>query len=492
MRPRVNPRSIRWSRRRLRVAGRACVGALVGWGVVTVLLLAGCGERGETHTPDGRVIIDYWEKWTDFEGDAMQAVVDDFNASQDRIFVRKLTVSQIAQKLMLATAGGNPPDVAGLFDYNVATYAERGALLPLDTRFEAAGMSADDYIPSVWDVCVHRGHVWALPTTPATVALHWNRQAFRDAGLDPDQPPRSIAELDDMAEKLTVVELERGGETVQVRYPELTDAEKQSKDFRIVKLGFSPNEPGWWKNQWGYWFGAEMWNGQDEVTADSPENIAAMRWHGGYTEKYGIENMQRFGASFSGSFASPQNPFMDGRVAMVLQGVWMYNFIDRFAPTLDWAAAPFPSVDPDNLPGVSISSCDVIVIPKGSKHPDAAWEFIRYVNSRQGMERLCLGQRKFSSLREYSDGFLERHPNPYIEVFIDLANSPNNHTFPQTSIWTEYNIELNVAADRVFGGIATPEEALKYTDDRMQWKLDRELRRWEMTKDARLAEWEQQ
>ena len=42
---------------------------------------------------------------------AMQAVVDDFNASQDRIFIKMLTVSQIEQKLLLATAGGNPPDL---------------------------------------------------------------------------------------------------------------------------------------------------------------------------------------------------------------------------------------------------------------------------------------------------------------------------------------------------------------------------------------------
>ena len=43
----------------------------------------------------------------------MQAVVDDFNRSQDRIVVKMLSVGEVERKLMLATAGGDPPDVAG-------------------------------------------------------------------------------------------------------------------------------------------------------------------------------------------------------------------------------------------------------------------------------------------------------------------------------------------------------------------------------------------
>ncbi|MEM1210706.1 MAG: ABC transporter substrate-binding protein [Planctomycetota bacterium] len=456
-----------------------------------LLWCGGCGDRQPDRTPDGRVIVDYWEKWTGFEGEAIQSVIDDFNASQDRIFVRRLTVSQIEQKLMLATAGGNPPDVAGLWDYNIATFSERGALTPLDRRLAEAGISAEDYIPALWDVCEHRGRVWALPSTPATNALHWNKAMFREAGLDPDQPPRSLAELDAMAEKLTFVEVVRDGRPVQLYYPELTDAEKAAKHFRLLRVGFSPDEPGWWKHQWGAWFGAELWDQDAEITADSPANIEAMRWFGSYTEKYGVANFQRFGESF-GEFSSPQNPFLDGRVAMVLQGVWMYNFIDKYAPTLEWGAAPFPAQNPGVLEDVTIISCDVLVIPKGAKHPDEAFEFIRYVNSREAMEKLCLRQRKFSPLAEHSPSFIADHPNPAIGVFIDLAKSANAKTIPQLSIWLEYRGELDVAADRVFDKLATPEEALAYARNRMQWKFDRERRRWDMTSAKRQEEWDAQ
>jgi ABC-type glycerol-3-phosphate transport system substrate-binding protein len=82
--------------------------------VVAVVCLASCGGEAE-RTADGRLIIDYWEKWQGFEKDAMAAVVDKYNASQDKVFVRYVSQSQIDRKLLLATAGGNPPDVAGFW-----------------------------------------------------------------------------------------------------------------------------------------------------------------------------------------------------------------------------------------------------------------------------------------------------------------------------------------------------------------------------------------
>ena len=451
--------------------------------------LGGCGSGDETHTDDGRLIVNYWEHWTGFEKEAMQAVVDDFNASQDRLFVKMLPVSQLEQKIILATAGGRPPDVVGLWARNLASFGEKGALVPLGSYMRAAGIKQADYIPKVWDQCQFRGYTWGLPTTPASLALHWNKRLFREAGLDPERPPQSLAELDAMNERLTVVSVRRGGATERVRYDELTDAEKAAKDFGIIQLGFTPSEPGWWKEAHGFWFGAHLWDGDRSITANTPENVAAFAWYASFPEKFGVANLKKFGANFGQNFASPQNPFMDERIAMVLQGVWMYNFIDQFAPNLEWAAAPFPSVDPVGLPDVTFVDCDVICIPKGAKNPDAAFEFIAFVQRQDNIEKLNLGQRKFSPRAEYSADFLARHPHPYIKVFIDLANSPNARILPAISVWVEYRAELMAAADRAFGGVATARQALDFVQDRMQWKFDRTMKRWDLTGEARLEEW---
>lgn len=451
-------------------------------------LLAGCSQPGDDRTADGRLIISYWEKWTGFESDAMQAVVDDFNASQTNLFVQMLSISQIDRKLMLATAGGNPPDLAGIWASNICDFSEKGALTPLDRLAAEAGVRREEYIPVFWNSGCHLGFLWSLPSTPTSVALHWNKKMFREAGLDPERPPRSLEELDAMAERLTVVELVRTGKVMRVRYPELTPAEKAAKEFKLIEVGHLPGEPGWWMGLWCYWFGGQPWNGTNQITATSPELVRTFEWIRSYSEKYGVDNIRSFGASF-GNFASPQNPFLGGQVAMELQGIWMYNFIDKYAPQLEWGAAPFPALDPARFPLVTLADADVLVIPRGSRHVREAFAFIRYVSRRDALEKLALGQRKFSPLLDTSAEFIARHPNPRIRQFIDLARSPFAMTFPRTSIWTEYSQELLVAVDRVAALEATPEAALAAVQDRIQRRMDRLTRRWELVRGERLKEW---
>ncbi len=322
--------------------------------VCTVLAFTGCGTPPPTN---GRVEISYWEKWTGFEDDAMQAVVDDFNNSQNRIFVRKLTgIGEIERKLMLATAGGDPPDVAGIWPATITGLFRKGALTPLDKMIQEAGIKREDYIPVFWDLCSHHGFMWALPSTPTSLALHWNKKLFREAGLDPDRPPQSLDELESMSERLTIVEIKRDGQMARVRYPDLTDAEKKARDFKLVQVGHDPQQPGWWMPMWVFWFGGKLWDGQRQITANSPEMVQAFHWLQSQSEKYGVDNRRSFGASF-GNFQSPQNPFFSDQIAMTLQGVWMYNFINKYAPQMEWGAAPFPVEGPREIPAGHDCGC---------------------------------------------------------------------------------------------------------------------------------------
>jgi len=277
--------------------------------IVTLGALAFASCRAGHSEHGNRVVVRYWEKWTGFEMEAMRAVVDDFNASQDRIFVDYSSVSQTDRKFMLATAGGVPPDVCGIYGYNVPVYAENNALTPLDKFAAEFGVKREDYIDVFWQICSHRGHLWSLPSTPACNALVWNKKLFRAAGLDPERPPRSIAELEEFNEKLT----------------------RRTPDGRIEAIGHLPEEPGWWNHMWGYWFGGSLWDGGKTITVNSLENIAAYEWVESYPKRFGADNLLKLRDGF-GNFASPQNPFFTGRVAMMLQGPWIYNFIKNYAP----------------------------------------------------------------------------------------------------------------------------------------------------------------
>ncbi|HRR79301.1 MAG TPA: extracellular solute-binding protein, partial [Planctomycetota bacterium] len=131
----------------------------------------------------------------------------------------------------------------------------------------------------------------------------------------------------------------------------------------------------------------------------------------------------------------------------------------------------------EGLDNVSTADADVIVIPKGSRHPEEAWEFIKFVNSQEGMEILCMGQRKFSPLKRVSPEFWQKHPHPYIKLFRDLAESPNVVSLGKTGVWREYHRELNNAFDKVRFLSAEPKDALAEVRERIQKSLDRERRR---------------
>ncbi len=407
------------------------------------------------HPEPGPVHITYWEKWTDFEGQAMRDVVDYYNKSQNKIHVDLLTISGIQNKTLFAVSAGDPPDVAGLYGPNVAQYADDKAVLPLDDYCKKNGISADQYVPAYWNIGFYQNHIYSLPTTPASTALHFNKEMFIKGGLDPEKPPKTLEEMDAMAEKLTV----------------------RDSHGQITISGFMPAEPGWWKWGWGYIFGGRLWDGQNKITANSPENIRAMTWIASYSKKYGVSQLQAFQSGF-GNFSSPQNAFLSNKVAMELQGVWMNNFIQKFNPTMSWKAVPFPyPADRPDLANASFVDEDILVIPRGAKHPDEAFDFIKFVQSQKGMEMLCIGQRKHSPLAVVSDEFYTKLPNPYIRLFSDLPRGKNTYFPPQIGIWPEYSDELTNAIDKVSLLKATPKEALEAVQIRMQAKLDQYLDR---------------
>ena len=175
---------------------------------------------------------------------------------------------------------------------------------------------------------------------------------------------------------------------------------------------------------------------------------------------------------------------------MVVQGPWWPNFIEKYAPGLEWGVAPCPAAD--GVAGgapVTVAQADVVVIPRGARHPREAFEFIRYLQRQDVAEKLARSQQKFTALSQVSEGFLATHPNPSVRLFISLARSPGARALPRLSIWHEENAEMSVAAERVQNLGYTPAAALAEVQERVQWKLDRVSKRLDAVGRERMAEW---
>jgi multiple sugar transport system substrate-binding protein len=254
----------------------------------------------------------------------------------------------------------------------------------------------------------------------------------------------------------------------------------------LKQVGFLPQEPGWWPWVFCRWFGGELFDGRHITLATDPRNIAAMQWVANYSKEYGVDAVTSFASGFAGQWASPESGFFSGKVAMIFQGVWFNNYIRQYKPGLDYGvAAAWPTAVP-GIDDFALAEADMLVIPRGAKHPKAAWEFIKYMNSNnpraqsraelQGMELLCFLQEKNSALREWSPFFAEHHPHPHIAIFRKLSASPHAVFVPDMGIWTEYQRETLAAFAEIRLLRKTPEQALGEAQARLEKSWQRHLR----------------
>lgn len=455
--------------------------------IFSLLCLSGIGfviygsPRRDQHVPSDFVIVRYWEKWIGTEGAQMQEIVDDFNRTvgrEKKIYIKYMSMSTVERKTLVAISAGVPPDIAGLWDQQVAQFAALGAVQPLDELAAAHGITEATYTPVYWKGCRYDGKLYGLVSTPAAIALHYNKKVFREnadkiraAGLDPERPPRTLEELDRYAEILTT----------------------RGPFGRIDRAGYVPLQ-SWYVPFTAYWFGSDIFDPKTQKFQLTNEKfVRAFEWIQSYSRRMGTKAIQDFMSGHpQDNFDTPQNPFLTDTLVMQQQGPWQANYIDHLKPSMSrvlvpkdrehtlarrtdnyaWAVAPFPSAVP-GLENVSFCSFDVLMIPVGAKHPKEAFEFIAYVNRQDVCEKLNTLHCKNAQLRKVSRNFIENHPNPYIEIFQQLAASPNAHGVPPVPIWPQVQKELNDAGQAVALENANPAEVLARAQARLQSEYDR-------------------
>lgn len=429
--------------------------------------------------PAGFVVVEYWEKWVGNEAAQMQQIVDDFNRTvgrQKKIYVHYMSMTDIDQKTLIAVSAGVPPDVAGLWDQQVAQFAALGAVEPLDDLAAKHGITAQTYLPVFWNACHYEGHLYGLVSTPGTIALIYNKQIFheaagrlRAAGLDPDRAPTTLAEFD--------------------RYAAALDT--RDSHGQIDRAGYLPLQ-SWYHPLISYWFGGDIFDSHTHrFTLDSPATLRAYQWMQSYSKRLGWQQVKDFQTSL-GVFDSPNNPFLVGKLVMQQQGPWMANYIEHLKPSMSavlvpkseehtlpdrrlnyaWAVAPFPSAVPGEN-DISYNSFDVLMVPAGAAHPAQAFEFIAYINRQDVAEKLSTLHSNNCQLAHVSRGFIENHPNPYIEVYQKLAASPHARAIPSVPIWPEVFKELTDTAQNIALDGADPATALAAAQQRMQERYDR-------------------
>ncbi|MFD2611183.1 ABC transporter substrate-binding protein [Paenibacillus gansuensis] len=320
-------------------------------------------DAGTDKSDAGPVTINFWFPWSgDFQKDFKKFVVEPFEASHPNIKVKMTFVensgnTQASDKLLTAVAGGKAPDVA-LFDrFMVGSWAEKGSLEDLTDLIAKDGVKPEDYYPSVWKEVNYKDRVYAMPWNTDNRGMYYNKTLMKKAGLDPEQPPKTIEELDRMAEAMFV----------------------KGKNGKFEQVGFIP-----WMGQ-GYlftqgWNFGGQWEKDGQLTPNDPRIVKALEWMVGYSKKYDTATMNAFSDAAG---QSGQNPFISGKVGFIFDGNWLLNDIEKYKADFEWGVAPMPA--PEGYPSITWAGGWSYIMPKGAKHRDEAWEFIKYVAGKEGV-----------------------------------------------------------------------------------------------------------
>lgn len=147
-------------------------------------------------------------------GGAITAVIDklcaDFNAENPDIKVNPVytgNYDDTVVKIQTAITGGNPPDVFVSLATQRFTMASTGMAMPLDDLIAADGdvgkAYIDDFLDGFMEDSYVDGKIYSIPFQRSTMVLYYNKDAFREVGLDPEAPPTTWEELVTYAQKLT-------------------------------------------------------------------------------------------------------------------------------------------------------------------------------------------------------------------------------------------------------------------------------------------------
>lgn len=147
---------------------------------------------------DGPVEITFWHGMSADNEVALQALTDQYNASQDRVVVKLENqggYEKVIDKYLLSDQGSRPV-LAQAPEYAAQTFRDTDSFVPVGACIESSGFDTSAILPSTLSSYSMGGVQWSMPFNVSNPVLYYNKKVFAAAGLDPEQPPRTLEEVE--------------------------------------------------------------------------------------------------------------------------------------------------------------------------------------------------------------------------------------------------------------------------------------------------------
>jgi len=237
------------------------------------LSLAACGGGGEKATPTGEtpgaspaggtVTIDLWHAETAGNLDTLERLVSRYNSSQDEVKVQPFYQGQeLMTKLIASMPSGQVPAIVLGPEIDAQIMLDSGAVAPIQDLVDREGYDLSDLDQKAVHTLTIQGKLWAMPFCSGVSLLFYNKVTFREAGLDPERPPRNLEEVRQYSQKIlkrdAAGNVVRSGIALDIldwverifgEHGDLLVDNNNGRDGRATKVLFD-NDTGRWLFQW--------------------------------------------------------------------------------------------------------------------------------------------------------------------------------------------------------------------------------------------------
>jgi sn-glycerol 3-phosphate transport system substrate-binding protein len=336
------------------------------FGLVLMLVLAACGNGGEEEeansedtsgdaeaSTEEKTEITFWHAMSGDNGAAIEDVVDQFNAQSDTVSVEAIfqgSYEDLLTKLRAVGGSEEAPAIVQVFEGGTKYMSESGFITPMQEFIDADDFDVSILEPNILAYYELDGQLYSMPFNTSNAIMYYNKDMFQEAGLDPENPPRSFSEMKEAAETLT------------------TD-NTQGFSFATISWFFEELMA----NNGGLIINNDNGRSGDatEATVNSEVGVEIVSW---------VKEMNDAGTfrNYGSSWDDPRGPFFAGELGMYFDSTANLAQVIDNSPH-EVGTAPIPHADDIEPQGAVVGGASVWITNQVSEEEQqAAWEFVKF------------------------------------------------------------------------------------------------------------------
>jgi ABC-type glycerol-3-phosphate transport system substrate-binding protein len=349
----------------------------------------------------------------------------------------------IPEKLLNLLDGGDTSvDLTVMGFENIPVFINAGYAAPLDIP------DIEEFAQEQVRIVTRENQVYAVPWFVDVKGYVYNKRLFREAGMDPDAPPRTFAELIEQSAKLT------RGDVYGLTYSGLRDWGTPTAEWLCVLYALG---------------GYPMTENTDAglPTLHTPEAVKALQMWVDWRDLHMIvppdvatrsstENYSAFERQVIGSWTTWSN-----RASRLTTAI----------PPEDIGFDLPPYADPDTKRNGSWSGGWAAMVTSSSEKQAAAQEFVRFLTSDQAQKHMAITVGRCSRNSTFNDPeVLDRWP--HLQKVQEII--PHALVRPTSKHWPEMNDAIMDAIGAVLNEGTTPDRALEAAQARVEaiWTVE--------------------